>query len=219
MYKYTHICNIPDFKDENGKWVKSYNPIPYECHHTRAGRLWMNINSRCKVGGVHQKKHPTYVGCKNGFKDFQEFAEWCQHQYGYLNKEKNGYYWQLDKDLVEYENNVYCKEKCLFVPARINLLLVAKDNARGEYPLGVYWRKDVSKFQAQCSIGSSKNKTLGLFIDSFEAHQAWQKYKIYVMKNILLTDEEVTHHLKLVQIIEQHIQRLEDDLNNNQETF
>lgn len=216
--KLVAVHNIPDFKDGNGKWVKSYCPIPYECHHTRAGVLWKNINNRCKVGGTEQKKHPTYIGCTNGFTDFQEFAEWCQYQYGYLNKEENGKYWAIDKDLIEYNNMTYSPNKCLFVPQRINTLLTARDATRGKWPLGVYWNEQAKKFKAQCCNGKGKRQYLGLFTNPLEAHTAWQRAKIEVMEDTLINDEELKNHPWLAIIIEQHIQRLKDDVKNEVET-
>lgn len=215
MSKYTYVCNTPDFKDINGNWIMSYNPVPYECWRTRAGVLWASVNKRSKVDGVYQKEHPTYIGTTNGFIDFQEFAEWCQDQYGYMLKEENGNYWQLDKDLTEHGNKEYCKEKCLFVPTRINSLLTA---SRGEYPLGVSRVKSRNKFRTACCDVEGKIKHLGYFLNSFEAHQAWQKYKIKVMKNILLTDDEVKKHGKLMPIIEKQIQRIQNDLDSGVET-
>lgn len=213
----THVSNVPDFKDENGKWVMSHCPIPYEKHTTRAGLLWNSINLRCKVGGAFQKKRPTYIGTTNGFSNFQEFAEWCQDQYGYLNKEENGKYWAIDKDLTEYGNLVYSPDKCLFVPNWINTLLTASDAARGEWPLGVCWHKQHKKFIALCRDGK-RGQHLGYFKDPFEAHIAWQKAKIKVMEDALVNDEELRDHSRLTIIVEQNLQRLKDDVHNEVET-
>ena len=219
LTKIRSVFNILDFKDGSGKWVKSYYPTTDEHHFTRAGILWSSINSRCKEGGYHQKRKPSYIEVVNGFIDFQEFADWCQSQYGYLNKESNGKYWAIDKDLLDYNNLEYSKDKCIFVPNRINSLLIASNASRGEYPLGVYWKKSARKFAAQCSDGSGKQKYLGYFIDPLNAHKAWQRYKIQVMQTILKDDEEVKIHTKLIPIIEGHIQRISDDLENNRETL
>lgn len=216
--KYTYVYNIPDFKDANGKWVRSYYPTQYENHTTRSGKLWISINERCKLGGSFQKKRPTYIGCTNCFSDFQEFAEWCQHQYGYINKEENGNYWAIDKDLIEYGNKIYSPEKCLFVPTRINTLLIASNASMYEYPLGVTWDKQRKKFRANCSNGSGKSQYLGLFTDPQEAHHAWQKAKIQVMEDILINDKELMDHTKLVTVIQQNIQRLKDDVNEKRES-
>ncbi len=216
MSRSTNIINVPDFRDINGRWVTTYH-VQHTQHHTRAGKLWTSINTRCKVGGCYQKKFPTYVGTTNGFGDFQDFVEWCHGEYGYLNKEDNGRFWSLDKDYISCGNKVYCEDKCLFVPNRVNSLLLGCDSSRGDHPLGVCWHKQSSKYLAYC-CGNGKQKYLGSFTTPLLAHQMWQKYKISVMENVLRTDDGVKGHLKLVQIIEQHIQRIKDDLDNNQET-
>ena len=217
MTKQIVVCNVQDFKDENGLWVKSYSPEPYLQQRTRAGVLWNSVNQRCKVGGNEQRKRPSYIGCTNGFKDFQEFAEWCQSQYGYLNKEQNGMYWQLDKDLKVFGNKGYSPDTCVFVPNRVNSLLITPV-ARSEYPTGVYWDNHKQRYKSNCSDGSGKQRTLGRFYSTFEAHQAWQKYKVELIRKICVEDEEIRNHLELVPILLAQAQRIEDDLLNNRET-
>lgn len=212
--KLTNVT-VTDFKDNSGLWVKSFNPEPYVRLRTRAYVLWLGVNHRCKVGGSCQKSCPTYVDCVNGFKDFQEFAEWCQTQYGYTHKDKNGKHWQLDKDLILYGNKVYSKETCIFVPQRVNKLLIASNAKRGEWPLGVYLQRN--KFLAQCWVGS-KQRHLGSFNCELEAHQAWQRAKIDVIRRTAIDDLEIAAHVKLVPILLEQAQRIEDDLLNNRET-
>jgi hypothetical protein len=69
VLKKTNIHNVPDIKDTNGKWIKSYCPSSYTQCHTRAGKLWHAVNFRCKIGGLTQNNRPTYLGVTNGFKD------------------------------------------------------------------------------------------------------------------------------------------------------
>lgn len=83
---------------------------------TRAGRVWNNLQTR--TDGRHKDK--CYDEAVNGFKGFQEFAEWCQSEYGYMNVEQNGRFWQLDKDILVSGNMVYSPDTCCFVPNRIN---------------------------------------------------------------------------------------------------
>jgi hypothetical protein len=218
--KQTGLNNLTDFKDENGLWLKCYNPALHVKHTTRAWRLWLSLTNRCKVGGNFQHRNPTYVGTTNEFKDFQEFAGWCQSQYGYNNKEDNGYSWQLDKDLKTYCNKVYSKEACIFVPQRINSLLTTGAKSRGAYARGVscYERHQTEgMFRGDCrSFG--KQKYLGFFTSEQEAHKAWQKAKVDVIRKICIEDEEVRNHLELVPILLANAQRIEDDMLNDRET-
>lgn len=218
--KQYRITNIPDFKDGNGNWVKSYSPEPNSQFSTRAGELWGKINARCKIGGNYQINRPTYIGCINGFKDFQEFAEWCQHQYGYMNKETNGKFWQLDKDLKAKGNKIYSKDTCIFVPSRVNNLLLSSNASRGDYPLGVSFKKDKLRFVSRCnsSVVPLKTVHLGYFDCPTEAHQAWQRHKIDLIRRVVTEDEEIRNHLELVPILLAQAQRIEDDLNTGIET-
>ena len=218
--KQVSIGNAADFKDGNGNWVRSYSPEPYVQHTTRAGKLWDKIQCRCKIGGSQQVEQPTYIGCTNGFKDFQEFAEWCQHQYGYLHKEENGRHWQVDKDLKIFGNKMYSPETCIFVPTRINSLLISCGARRGTHPLGVCYDKSKLKLKARCQAGKGGSlKNLGYFECELKAHQAWQKYKVELIRKICLEDEEIRNHLELVPILLAQAQRIEDDLNNGRETM
>lgn len=218
MRKIVSVSNIPDFKDGNGFWVKCFSPKPYVVHTTRSQVLWNNVVARCKVGGCYQRSSPTYIECINGFKDFQEFAGWCQYQYGYMNKEKNGRYWQLDKDLKVFGNRVYSKENCILVPQRVNMLLVSSKTARGDFPLGVCWHLGNQKFITKCHKGGGIRHHLGYFDDPVEAHQAWQKYKVELIRKVCTEDEEIRNHLELVPILLAQAQRIEDDLLNDRET-
>jgi len=132
--KQIQICNVPDIKDSTGMWLQSYYTEPLVQCYTRSGMLWKGIHKRCKVGGYHQTAMPTYIGTTNGFKNFQDFAEWVTVQHGYLHKDKSGMYWQLDKDLKVHGNKQYDSESCIFVPQRVNCLLIASNSCRGDYP-------------------------------------------------------------------------------------
>lgn len=216
--KKTNIHNVPDIKDTNGKWIKSYCPSSYTQCHTRAGKLWHAVNFRCKIGGLTQNNRPTYLGVTNGFKDFQEFAEWCQHQYGYMNKEENGKYWALDKDLKIFGSKEYSRDSCIFIPSRINGLLLSRSAGRGKYPLGVHRVKQNNKFRAACQVGTGIPRHLGYFDCPMEAHKAWQRYKIDLIRRMILEDQEVKKHLELVKILIDQANRIEYDLLNNIET-
>lgn len=137
MTKQLQLKNHPDFKVD-GKWVQKFCPEPYVVYSTRAGVLWTNLTQRCKRGGSLQKAFPAYEGVENGFEDFQEFAEWCQTQHGYTNKDEKGRFWQLDKDILEKGNRVYRPDLCVFIPPVLNRLLETSKRSRGECPIGVY---------------------------------------------------------------------------------
>ena len=65
----------------------------------------------------YHKRQPTYKKVKicNEWYNFQNFAKWfCNQEY------EQG--WELDKDLKNPGNKIYCKEYCTLVPKWINRL-------------------------------------------------------------------------------------------------
>jgi len=166
------VHNFDDFKDRQGNWVRSFNintQTEYLQYHTRMNVIWNNINLRVNPGEV-QNKEPTYIGCKNNFKSFQEFAEWCQSQVGYGIE---GF--QLDKDLLSGSSKVYSSETCVFIPSQLNTLLIKRDADRGEYPLGVCVAQN--NFMAQCSVGKGRQEYLGVYATPEEAFYAYKTFK------------------------------------------
>lgn len=206
------VTNVEDFKDAGGNWVRSYSPEPAVRHVTRAEVIWNSISKRSKIGGFEQNRNQTYVGVTNDFQDFQELAEWCQSQYGYLNTEVNGNYWSIDKDLKLPSNKSYSAETCVFVPHRVNALMLKRSIRVNKHPLGVCLPAKSKQFQSRCHDGSGGSNYLGYFDCELEAHQAWQRYKIDLIRRIIVEDEEIRNHLELVPILLAQAQRIEDDL-------
>lgn len=177
------VCNVPDTKDENGAWIRSYlltTEEAYICHHTKMGMLWNSINNRCNPLGKEQKLFPSYKSCTNDFSDFQVFGNWCDEQEGFrLKDDLSSYYWQLDKDILFPGNKSYSQATCCFVPDYINsLMLMGTCRTVSNYlPLGVSFHKSAGKFKSQCG-GAKNSKYLGLFESPEVAHRAWQAEKV-----------------------------------------
>ena len=169
-----YIYNAPDKMDKTGKWLKSYTDELHTKSLSRSGQLWMNVQTRCAV--KYQSNNPTYKGVTCNFNDFQEFAEWCQSQQGYMNKDGERF-WQLDKDLLFPGNKVYSENLCMFVPSEVNNLFHEPRESNG-LKLGVsICRSDNLKFQASCRVGMGKTKHLGVFTNEESAHEAWKVTK------------------------------------------
>ena len=147
----------------NGKVLKEY-------------KLWRSILSRC-YSIKYQEEHPTYIGCQTSenFKNYSYFHEWVQQQIGFG---ETGF--ELDKDLLLKGNRIYSEATCLFIPKRLNTLLLSCKAARGILPVGV--SHHTGKFLAQCSSGSASNH-IGVFKTPEEAFQAYKQAKETFIKS------------------------------------
>ena len=157
----------------DGKDVKEY-------------KLWQHMLERC-FSEKYQTKQPTYKGCNvsDNFLNYSYFYEWCQEQTGFGKVDEKGRYWELEKDLLFTGNKTYSETNCVFVPHEINLFFNNHGNARGEYPVGVYFHKASGKFKAQCKV-NGKRQHLGLFNTPQEAFAVYKHFKEDLCKQLAL---------------------------------
>ncbi len=147
---------------------------------TKEYRLWCNMLNRC-YGEKYQQKCPTYSGClvSENFKYFQYFAKWCQSQIGF-----GLAMYQLDKDILTRGNKVYSETTCVFVPRRINNLLIKSDTIRGEHPIGVSYDSRDHVYRAYCKDGSYNMKHLGFFDCAESAFNVYKVYKEALIRRV-----------------------------------
>ena len=81
-------------------------------------------------------------------------------------------------------NKTYSETTCVFVPHEINLFFTIC-NARGEYPVGVYFYKRAGKFKAQCTVNGNQQH-LGLFNTPQEAFAVYKPFKENLCKQLAL---------------------------------
>ena len=167
---------VPDFKDSAGNWVYRFTGYDKTRYFTRAGMLYHALKQRVNPQGKKQETSPLYLGCYSTFTDFQDFAEWCQDQIGYL----EGFH--LDKDLLLRGNKEYGKDTCVFLPQEVNKLLTKRDRFRGEYPLGV--QADRGSIRASCHTGTGRATVLGYFKNPVKAFEVYKKFKENHMKEV-----------------------------------
>lgn len=206
------ISNLPDIRDFNGQWIRSYRVNGVQCV-TRAGVLWANIVNRCGSNS-HSKSFPSYSNCINGFTDFNSFAQWCQLQPGYIEKENNGRFWSIDKDILVPYNKTYSETTCCFVPNELNNILTYRKS--GNLPLGVTLVRDSGKFRAKCSIGGIR-QNLGTFDTKELAHRAWQEKKIEVIYKLISKHSNVRKDVLIA--LDKHAKMIENDISLNQESI
>lgn len=152
--------------------------------HTKEYTLWINMLKR--FDGKYSARNTTYKELKisENFKHYSFFYEWCQEQIGFNSIDKNGKLYELDKDLLVKGNKLYSEDTCVFIPHRINSLLIKCNSARGDSPIGVYWCTSESKYHSLCSDGKGNQKYLGSFISEEKAFQAYKSYKEALIKEV-----------------------------------
>lgn len=162
---------IQDFR-KDGKWVRTVR-ISGEQFVTKSGLIFNHMKARCAKGMKYQSIQPTYRTCEIGpsFRVFENFAQWYTSQEG-----SNLPEYHLDKDILDYGNKVYCKEKCLVVPRELNMFLTFKTISR-DMPVGVcYFPHRGTKYVAQINI-SNKLQNLGYFNSAEEAFDVYVNAK------------------------------------------
>ena len=157
----------------NGKPVKEYS-------------LWGGMLKRC-FSEKEQTRFPTYKGCNvsDNFLNYAFFYDWCKEQIGFGKVDEKGRLWCLDKDLLFVDNKTYSETACVFLPQEINLFFIDSGAKRGDYPLGVYFRKAMGKFQARCAV-NGKPKHLGYFNTPEEAFTVYKTFKEKLCKQLAL---------------------------------
>ena len=172
------VCGV-GFNDKtkpvfvDGKKVKEY-------------QLWQSMLERC-FSEKYQTHKPTYKGCNvsDNFLNYSFFYDWCHKQIGFGNIDDKGRSWCLDKDLLLVGNKTYSETACVFVPHEINSFFIDCGNARGEYPIGVYFHKRVGKYVARCWV-NGKQEHLGYFNTPEEAFAAYKPFKENLCKQLAL---------------------------------
>jgi hypothetical protein len=143
---------------------------------TKEYEVWQATLKRCHCAN-YQREHPTYIGCSvsENFRSYSYFHEWVQQQIGFGQK---GF--ELDKDLLTKGNRVYSEATCVFIPKRLNTLLLSCKAARGTLPRGVSLH--TGKFLAQCKRGFAPAH-IGVFKTPEEAFQAYKQVKEAFIKS------------------------------------
>lgn len=170
------ICGIGYYGDIH---INTHTDKLYD----KSYNVWSKIIKRC----YDEKQHllqPTYQDCIvcDEWHNFKNFREWyLSHYYQVDNNERMC----VDKDILFKGNKIYSPQTCCIVPNEINVLFTKTDKKRGQYPIGVYYKKRDCKFIAQCKHGGQKSqKHLGSYNTPEEAFKAYKKYKEQYIKQV-----------------------------------
>ena len=155
--------------------------------HLKGGRAnhcyetWKGMLRRC-YSDEFQKKQPAYIGCSvcEEWHNYQNFAKWYEENY----YEVDGERMELDKDILVKGNKIYSPTTCVFVSQRINKLILKRENARGETPMGVFKGEGSVSFESYCKTGGKVKVRLGSFNTSEEAFQAYKEFKEQYIKQV-----------------------------------
>lgn len=91
---------------------------------------------------------------------------------------------QLDKDILG-DGKIYSPATCCFVEGWLNTLCTTNPNS-GKWPVGVAYIKKTGRFQAYMRV-YGRNKSLGCFSTSEEAHKRYCSEKYAHVYNLMKT--------------------------------
>ena len=136
-------------------------------------RKWVDMIRRCYSQDVHSRQ-PSYIECCTvpEWHYFMTFRSWMEKQ-DWEGK-------QLDKDILFPGNKIYGPETCVFVDRKVNNFFIESSiKVRGDFPVGVDFRKDYGKFRASgMDVATGKRKNLGHYLTAQEAYEAWLSFKL-----------------------------------------
>lgn len=140
---------------------------------------WYSMLRRCHNVNLHHRE-PTYIECEvyEEWYNFQNFAEWYEGNFYQIPNEKM----QLDKDILDKGNKIYCPNKCVYVPQRINNLFTKCNTSRGDLPIGVSTYGN--KYRAYCQNANGKRVHLGYFYDINSAFLSYKVFKENTIKQV-----------------------------------
>ena len=89
----------------------------------------------------------------------------------------------LDKDILVKGSKIYSPETCIFTPQFINTLFIKTNSKRGNFPIGVTYKKDINKYLATVQI-KKKHVHIGVFSNQEEAFHAYKQAKEQYIKKV-----------------------------------
>lgn len=195
-YKYIGKTSYGNFKKGQMKnpYDKTFFGIGYigvgEYNYNNSGyimKIWRNILERCNLSRerylLDSSVH-TYMECEisDEWLNFQNFAKWYhENEYDCYGEKLN-----IDKDIKNHGNKIYCKEYCSLVPEKINYLFIKAGKKRDNgLPIGVKCKNNIHIKKFVTTL-SKYNKTMyiGTFDNPHEAFLAYKKEKEKYIKEL-----------------------------------
>ena len=145
--------------------------------------VWTGMLDRC-FNQMEKDRSPTYkdVTCCDEWLLYENFYEWLHNQENF-DKLKNSKRWALDKDILNKRNKVYSPDTCCLVPQNVNCLFLKREAERGNYPIGVSYRRE--GFIASChNPFTNQREELGSYSTPEKAFEAYKIYKGDIIKRV-----------------------------------
>lgn len=173
--------NIPSVFNRGYIGQGIYNSIDENGNHTKSYKYWSSMFYRC-YSSKSLIKCPSYLDCEvdPAFYNYQDFMKWFNDNYYKVDNEKM----TIDKDLLCRGNRIYCPDKCIFLPDRLNVLISHGNHKKRELPIGVNYHKYNKNYTAINSCDKGISKHLGSFPTPELAFQAYKKRKEDYVKEV-----------------------------------
>lgn len=141
-------------------------------------KTWHNMLGRCFIPKRMRGSYEGITCCKEWL-NFQNYAQWYKDNY----YEVKGQRMEIDKDILVKGNKIYSPEFCVFIPQRINLLLINRKNYRGKTLLGTTHNESGS-FSANAVGSDEKSYHLGTFSTEIKAFNVYKEFRENVFKKV-----------------------------------
>lgn len=145
--------------------------------------VWTGMLDRC-FSESQKNTQPTYkdATCCDEWLLYENFYEWLHKQENF-DKLKNIKRWALDKDILNKRNKIYSPDTCCLVPQNVNCLFLKREAERGNYPIGVSYKRD--GFIASChNPFTNQKEELGSYSTPERAFNAYKIYKEDIIKQV-----------------------------------
>lgn len=133
-------------------------------------KTWGEMLRRC-FDEKRKQTLPSYVnaGCCKEWEVLSGFLDW------YLEQPYVDGSWQLDKDLLIKGNKIYSPDKCVLIPAEVNMFLTRREQDRNLL-IGAHFRKASGRYLSSFTK-DSRCFHIGSYATEMEAHLAYKKAK------------------------------------------
>ncbi len=141
---------------------------------------WRRMLQRCYDNKLHDRS-PSYKDCAvcEEWHSLFYYNEWYLSNYYNVGNQQM----ELDKDILVKGNKIYSPDTCVFVPRKINHLIIGANKNRGKYPIGVYYDKTKKKYVAHMSC-ENRDIKLQQCNSPVEAFFVYKFYKEAYIKQV-----------------------------------